>query len=57
MSKTSEERINIRCTAREKKLLKELAKKKGVSISDLIKDKVFGRSLKIRITENGVREV
>jgi len=57
MSKTSDERINIRCTIKEKKLLKDLASSKNMSISDYIKDKVFGRKLNIRVTEKGIKEV
>jgi len=49
--------IVVRCSEREKALLKELAEAKGLTITDYIKNKVFGRKVEIRVTEKGVREV
>lgn len=49
--------IQMRCTHKEKTLLFELAKEKGMTLSDYIKDKVFGRKVSIRVTEKGIKEV
>lgn len=57
MKKTSEEKINIRCTVKEKKLLKELAKRAGLTISDYIKNKALGRKVEIRVSTIGIEEV
>lgn len=50
MKKTSH--IVLRCTPKEKELLRSLAKEKGVTLTDYVKDKVFGKLIEIRITEN-----
>lgn len=49
--------INIRCTPKEKKLLKELSKKAGLTISDYIKNKALGRKVEIRVSTIGIEEV
>lgn len=49
--------IIIRCNEREKALIKELAKEKGLTVTEYIKVKVFGRKLECRVTEKGIREV
>lgn len=55
MKKTSH--IVLRCSEKEKELLRELAKDKGLTLTEYIKNKVFGRKLEIRVTEKGVKEV
>ena len=51
------ENIIIRCTEKEKKMLKKMAESKDKTITDYIKDKIFGRSALVRITKDGMREV
>lgn len=57
MKNKSTTSINIRCTPKEKKLLKELSKKSGMTISDYIKNKTLGRKLEARVSTIGIEEV
>lgn len=51
------EHIIIRCTEKEKKMLKKMADSKDKTITDYIKDKLFGRKAAVRITKNEMKEV
>lgn len=49
--------IVLRCTSKEKELLRSLAKEKGVNLTDYVKDKLFGRIIVLREIEKRVSEV
>lgn len=48
MKKEVRTRIDIRCTKKEKELLIELAKDRGMTLSEYCKEKLLGRKVTIR---------
>lgn len=45
-------RIDVRCSNKEKDLLKELSKDRGMTVSEYIREKLFGRKVTVRYTES-----
>lgn len=48
-------RIDIRCTPEEKIKIKELARDRGMTISEYVKEKIFGRKIVVRFHEQDPR--
>ena len=48
IKKNDKHRIDIRCTKKEKEMVQTLARDCGLSVSEYIKQKLFGRKMMIR---------
>ena len=59
MKKNNRPSINIRMTQKEIAALKEMAKDRGYTMSELIREKLFGRKVTVRYLDigKGQREV
>lgn len=44
-------RVDIRMTVKEKKLLKELARDRGLTLSEYVRERLMGREMTVRIGE------
>jgi hypothetical protein len=49
-------RIDVRCSKKEKELIEELAKDRGLTVSEFIREKLFGRKMTIRYLDRGQGE-
>jgi hypothetical protein len=49
-------RIDIRCTKQEKETLKVLAKDRGMTVSEFVKSKLFGRKITVRYLDQGTEK-
>ena len=47
------ERVDIRLTKDEKKKLKELANDRGMTVSEYVREKIFGRKVVLRWQDQG----
>lgn len=47
------ERVDIRLTKEEKNKLKELARDRGMTVSEYVREKIFGRKVTIRWQDQG----
>lgn len=58
MNKTKENRtrIDVRCTQKEKEMITELARDRGMTVSEYIKDRLFGRKVTVRYMDIGKGE-
>ena len=50
-TKETRTRIDIRCSDREKALLSELAEDRGMTLSEYIREKLFGRKVTVRLLD------
>jgi predicted DNA binding CopG/RHH family protein len=59
MKKEKKTRIDVRCTEKEKEYLKELARDRGMTTSEYIREKLFGKKMVVRYLDQGkyTREV
>lgn len=46
-------RIDVRCSVKEKKLLMDLARARGMTASELIREMIFGRKVTVRYRDIG----
>lgn len=49
-------RFDIRCTKKERAILEELAKDRGITVSELVREKLFGRKVTVRYYDVGKGE-
>ena len=49
--------LQIRCTQKEKELLKSLALEHGQTVSEYFRTKVFGNRMTVVITKKGIKEI
>lgn len=54
--KESRHRIDIRVTKKEKEIIQEWARCKGMTTSEYIREKVFGRKVVVRYLDQGIGE-
>lgn len=47
------ERVDIRLTKEEKNKLKELARDRGMTVSEYVREKIFGRKVVVRWQDQG----
>lgn len=51
------DRIDVRCTPKEKELIIRLAKKAGLGMSEYVKMRLFGKKIVLRATDDELVEV
>ncbi|MFM1782200.1 MAG: hypothetical protein RLZZ181_1005 [Pseudomonadota bacterium] len=49
-------RIDVRCSKKEKELIEELARDRGLTVSEFIREKLFGRKMTVRYLDRGQGE-
>jgi hypothetical protein len=55
--KKDRSRIDIRCTVKEKELIKKMAKAAGLDMSEFIREQLFGKRVVLRVTDSNLEEV